>query len=89
MLIIDNKSFKSYYINEERDKKLTIYDMFVRNEKILTDIHALENIFLEKYAMKIDFFDNICIKTINLQKAFEIIAADIKDNKGRKLYKRL
>ncbi|MBZ7974452.1 AAC(3) family N-acetyltransferase [Campylobacter molothri] len=84
-----NKSFKSYYINEERDKKLTIYDMFVRNEKILTDIHALENIFLEKYAMKIDFFDNICIKTINLQKAFEIIAADIKDNKGRNLYKRL
>lgn len=84
-----NKSFKSYYIDEKGVKKVATYDMFVRNDGVLTDINPLENIFLEKQVMQLDFFDDICIKKIDLKKAFEIIAKDIKENKGRNLYRKL
>lgn len=81
-----NKSFTSFYIDEKGYKELKTYDMFVRANNVLTYIYPLEELFLEKNVMKVVFFDEICIKIIDLEKAYEVISKDIKQNQGLSLH---
>lgn len=80
-----NKSFKALYTDEKGFTQLKTYDMFVRKDGILTDVHGLENLFVKENAMELKNFKNICMKKIDLRKAYDIIAKDIQNNYAKNL----
>ena len=61
--------------------------MFVRKDGVITDLKPLEMLFLKSKAMKINETGEDEIKIINLSRAYEIIADDIKNNGARSLHK--
>ncbi|MFQ6342942.1 AAC(3) family N-acetyltransferase [Campylobacter sp. VTCC 70190] len=82
-----NKSFSANYTDEKGKKEKRTYDMFVRNEGVLTDVNPLERILKNSGAMRVSFCENICIKKISLRAAYELIALDITQNKAQSLHK--
>ncbi|RTJ57328.1 AAC(3) family N-acetyltransferase [Campylobacter jejuni] len=80
-----NKSFEALYTDEKRKTELKSYSMFVRKTNVETSLYPLEKIFQNERAMHVSYYKNICIKKIDLNKAYEIIARDIIENKSRNL----
>lgn len=85
-----NKSFESQYTDFQGKTSIKKYDMYVRDieNHIVTDISALEEIFLANNVMQLKNIDTIPIRIIDLDKAFTIIKNDIDHNDGKNLYKR-
>lgn len=81
------KNFTAPYTDENGVSKIKTYSMFVRKDGVLTELSGLETIFINKKAMKINKFYESEAKIINLSKAYEIIADDIKHNKAQNLHK--
>ncbi|BEK08483.1 hypothetical protein ACM14K_001335 [Campylobacter coli] len=80
-----NKSFEALHTDEKGSAKLKTYDMFVRKDRILTDVNGLESLFIKEGVMGLKKFENLYIKKIDLFKAYEIIAKDIQSNQARNL----
>lgn len=80
-----NKSFEALYTDEQRKTELKSYNMFVRKTNVETSLYSLEEILQNERAMHVSYYENICIKKIDLNKAYEIIARDIIKNKSRNL----
>lgn len=84
-----NKSFTSHYINDKGIGSIRTYDMYVRDIQngVLTHIEPLEKLFYEKHIMSTCTFDEINIKLIDLDKAYEMIKNEIINNDAKNLYK--
>jgi len=84
-----NKTFTSKYIDEYGNENIKSYDMYVRDidNNVLTYIEPLEKLFVEKNVMDIYKIDDITIRQIKLDKAYDIIKDDIRNNNAKSLYK--
>ncbi|EOI2269926.1 TPA: hypothetical protein ACIKZL_001832 [Campylobacter jejuni] len=80
-----NKSFEALYTDEKGFTQLKTYDMFVRKDGVLTDVNGLEDLFIKENVMELKKFENLCIKKIDLSRAYDIIVKDIKDNHAKNL----
>ncbi len=81
------KDFNGIYVDKNGEKSNKTYSMFVRKDGVITDLKPLEMLFLKSKAMKINETGEDEIKIINLSRAYEIIADDIKNNGARSLHK--
>ncbi|ENU5271999.1 hypothetical protein ACE4HW_000720 [Campylobacter jejuni] len=79
-----NKSFEALYADEKRIYVIKTYDMFIRKDGVLTDVNGLEDLFVKENTMELKKFENLCIKKIDLSKAYDIIVKDIENNHAKK-----
>lgn len=84
-----NKSFKANYTDANKTQTKQ-YDMFVRDLQngVLTDINALEELFIEHKIMTLIDFKGVMVKKIDLVLAYEFIKQDILKNNARNLFTR-
>ncbi len=85
-----NKTFTGRYTDTCGTETIREYDVFVRDREhnVQTLVEPLEHIFETKQAMTTTSYDNITIKTINLKKAYDIIADDIVNNGAQNLHRK-
>jgi len=79
------KEFKSFYINEKREKKIKSYKMYVRKnpeESIETGINSiLDDFLIKKNAYKNYNINNVEFNLVNLKIAADVLINDLKNNK--------
>lgn len=79
------KEFKSYYINEKREKKFKSYKMYARKnleDSIETGINPiLDDLLIEKNAYKNYNINNIEFNLVNLKITADILINDLKNDK--------
>ena len=82
-----NKDFTSGYIDENGNKTLRTYSMFVRNleKEVLNTVDPIESDFISKGVENIYNLNNSNIKVIELGKCYDIILEDIKSNNSKKI----
>lgn len=83
------KTFTSQYIDENTNKYTASYEMYVRDIKrgVLTNLAPLEILLNKQKAMSEKTIDNILIRKVDFQKAYQIIEEDIENNNAKSLYK--
>ena len=79
------KEFKSFYINEKREKKIKSYKMYVRKnpeKSIETGINSiLDDFLIKKNAYKNYNINNVEFNLVNLKIAADVLINDLKNNK--------
>ena len=79
------KEFKSFYINEKKEKKLKSYKMYVRkkpDESIETGINSiLDDFLIKKDAYKNYNINNVEFNIVNLKIVADVLINDLKNDK--------
>lgn len=81
-----HKEFKSSYIDENGNLSERIYSMYVRDLAIESKEHLPEEFLDSRGITKVSNLDKLTLRIVDLNKAYDIVAADYLHNQGKNCY---
>ena len=82
----ENKYFTSMYVNEQGEGEIMTRAMYVRKDGVINNLNAIGKILEQKGIAKVSMIHEVKFTLIDLVKAYDIIAEDVKTG-GRNLIK--